>query len=1178
MHFHKLKQKKLVKVMNNTLLDNSTDFRMVTYIRELLSNPQCTELKIATGYWDLPGTKLLYDELKAFFERGGKCDLLIGQEPMLRSYMLDEAIASEKFPDFYIRRDVERFHNEYQDVVQLLLEHMNDEDEERAQLRVHVYGQGNEKQFLHAKCYIFLGRGFAHGIIGSSNFTQKGLEENAELNYLETENSVVSSAYSVYSNSKSHLTWFMEKWENSEPWTGAFIQILSSAGTKTPPEEGPDVVEKADGLTPYEVYIRLLEDSFGTDDNMDATIMAYLQGTIYDAQNYQLDAVKQCYGIMKKMGGFLLADVVGLGKTVVGALVIRYYLEHMKLDDGTYNKVLIVAPPAIVDGWRDTFEQLDNGKKFKMAKHIELVSTGMVASFADEVEDDNAKLEFKDKNYGLIIVDESHRFRNNNTVMYNSLKDLVDSATSRPYIGLVSATPQNNRPMELKNQISFFVPHPLQSQFSKIPGRNFDKYFSDVEKQYRTINPTDDAGRKALKALSNDIRNKILNEIIVRRTRKDIEECYPGTIEFPRTAGPNVLKYEMSDNLAWLFNLTVNIIDPDSPQSGIGYHRYSAIARFDKKSPNYITFTKRYEGKNMDVQTTSDRLAKIMKLLLIKRLESSFDAFRESLANLRQYTLNMIDMWNDDTIFICPQLDVNAIIADHPKNRKKAYDELRRKIQSMPSSRNDKGQNAEYHRVDFDSKYINDLHSDYKLIDDLLKRWEFESEDPKLDKFGDSLPVMMSDDRTRMDAFIAQLIDMAYQKNDPQERDRYLETVQTMEQIKEQLTEEKTKLVIFTEAIPTAMKVAAVAESLNYRVLTITAANRKEKHEEIQANFDANYKGVQKDDYDIIVTTEVLAEGVNLHRANAILNYDSPWNATRLIQRIGRVNRIGSQSKAVFVYNFFPSAKGDEHIRLVQNAYRKLQSFHTMFGEDDQVFNPAEELSPAAFNTVVSGQVSWQMPYMVELRNYKEHNAERFEQLKTMDTPLRIAAPAVKMQENTAETLCVVKNTTDLGSFYVALASDGSECNDIPLQLILEHCKCIPETPSLPMIDNYAELEEMAVAQYASLQQQRLTTPRPSRTITEAQRILAQVWPQDDRFRSVKKELSDARRLVDTGDTKMAKTIIKINEDIESKQQSAFPYTADAVADIIRQRMADVVKQASEKFGTTSNFITFNKQ
>jgi len=125
--------------MNNTLLDNSNDFRMVRYIKDLLNNPQCTELKIATGYWDLPGTKLIYDELKSFFERGGKFDLLLGQEPMLRSYMMTEEAAKEKFPDFYLLRDVDKARDEYKEVVQLLADHINPDDEDKAQLLVCMY-------------------------------------------------------------------------------------------------------------------------------------------------------------------------------------------------------------------------------------------------------------------------------------------------------------------------------------------------------------------------------------------------------------------------------------------------------------------------------------------------------------------------------------------------------------------------------------------------------------------------------------------------------------------------------------------------------------------------------------------------------------------------------------------------------------------------------------------------------------------------------------------------------------------------------------------------------------------------------------------------------------------------------------------------------------------------------
>src|SRR5690606_5486965 len=138
------------------------------------------------------------------------------------------------------------------------------------------------------------------------------------------------------------------------------------------------------------------------------------------------------------------------------------------------------------------------------------------------------------------------------------------------------------------------------------------------------------------------------------------------------------------------------------------------------------------------------------------------------------------------------------------------------------------------------------------------------------------------------------------------------------------------KLVIFTESTDTASWLSDNLEKqTNRKVLMVSSKNRNKVFTTIQENFDANYTGERKNDFDTIITTDVLAEGINLHRANVIINYDTPWNATRLMQRIGRVNRIGSEAGVIYNYNFYPSQQGDEEIRLYHNALIKLQGFHS---------------------------------------------------------------------------------------------------------------------------------------------------------------------------------------------------------------------------------------------------------
>ena len=154
----------------------------------------------------------------------------------------------------------------------------------------------------------------------------------------------------------------------------------------------------------------------------------------------------------------------------------------------------------------------------------------------------------------------------------------------------------------------------------------------------------------------------------------------------------------------------------------------------------------------------------------------------------------------------------------------------------------------------------------------------------------------------------------------------------------------------------------------------------------IAANFDANYKGERRDDYQILITTDVLSEGVNLHRSNSILNYDSPWNATRLMQRLGRINRIGTQAKEIWNYNFYPSTLGDNQINLKNRTYVKLQAFHELFGEDSQIYSTEEKVKH--FDKVEREEADTAetpiMPFIAELREFRNQNKKEYDRLTSI--------------------------------------------------------------------------------------------------------------------------------------------------------------------------------------------------
>ena len=934
--------------MNNTLIDNSTEqLSMQKALNECLSQDCFQTVSIATGYWDMPGLALIVDQLEAFLNKDGtKLRLLIGKDPyVFASQLKKPKVKSPQFPDDYIKTDINELElkDEYKHTIQFLLENCTEEDP-KVEIRVFRTDEKADAQFLHSKCYIFTGKNDAVGIVGSSNFTAKGLEGNAELNYMETDWMRVAVTETNNPNQKSHIMWFEEKWQISQPWNKVFLeQILR------PSPIAKQVKKESEALSPYEVYIKYLQLQFGdvTDESVTAQLKSYLPKA-FNPYNYQLDAVKQCFYIMKAHGGFFLSDVVGLGKTIVGVLVIKKFIAEADVWN-RHPKVLIVTPPAIKDSWLKTIAQFDkDDDTFKIASNIEFITTGSIGSLITDdgsgEDDDDFKEDAKSSDYGMILIDESHNFRNNWTQKYATLDNLIDriqlQTGYQPLIGLLSATPQNNSPQDLKNQIYFFQRSHNSTTLPDIHGGKLDSYFNEKQKLFNDNRNVDTPeAREIIKEIAADIHDKVLQYLMVRRTRKDIKEQYAEDSEqlkFPSIKGPIAEHYTMSAKLSKLFYDTVFAIvgEEDDDEKSIGYYRYAAISYLVKEEDKKL-----FEKRNLKVEDISKRLAHIMKLLLVKRLESSFPAFRKSLENLRRNTQNMIDMLNADTVFICPDIDVNETIAKEG-GLDNAIPVLRQKIEKRG------GKNREFRSNDLKKdEYLQLLEQDMELIDKLCKRWEKNTEDPKFDKFKAILDTELFNPEI----------------NNPHHFD-------------------KPRVVIFTEALDTMQALAEYVIADGHRPLVISANNRDELQDEIAANFDANQpKEEQRDDYDVIITTEVLAEGVNLHRANVILNYDAPWNATRLMQRIGRVNRIGSKEDFVHVFNFYPSDDGEKIIKYLPKAYAKLQAFHTMFGEDNKVFSEMEELSEADLNNMVDGDTSPFAPYINELKQFAKEHPERYQ-------------------------------------------------------------------------------------------------------------------------------------------------------------------------------------------------------
>lgn len=825
-----------------------------------------------------------------------------------------------------------------QRVEQGILDFMQDVVDGKIELRAH------KSKKLHAKIYIFLPEDFnSHStgtvITGSSNLTNFGLGKNEEQSNYEFNVEIRD-----YDDVKFAADEFENLWKES-------VEILPEDFTSV--KRNTHLEHK---FTPYELFIKFLIEYFGRNIEYDPETVGDIPNN-YKKLSYQVDAVNQGFNMLLDHNGFFLADVVGTGKTIVAAMLAKKFI----INNGSqHTKILVVYPPALEKNWKRTF------RLFNIDRYAKFISNGSL----EKIIEGNINYWSKD-DYDLILVDEAHKFRNHRSQMFENLQRICKAGRrnngfiegDKKKVVLISATPLNNKPEDIYYLLQLF-----QDARRSTLNINLQSFFGKIIEKYRTIKKMDDPDVEALRELYSEIRERVLKPITIRRTRKNLEkvdlykdDLRTQNITFPELELPKAKEYVLDEKLDKLFYKTIDCL---TNKEKIKYYRYQAI-KFLKPEVR----SEYYEN----AETISIALAHIMKTMLVKRLESSFKSFKISLNNFRKATDNMIRMFENDKIFVAPDLDITKLLDEGYSD-----EEIEDKILSISD---EKPGNKIFTSKDFDPEFVSGLKHDFSLVDELCDEWEKINYDPKFDVFLKTLKSEL----------------LSPQIND------------------------SGKLVIFSESKDTTDYLTEKLNQNGYdKILTISSKNRKNLFEMIVENFDANYEKEQKNDYDILITTEVLAEGVNLHRANVIVNYDTPWNATRLMQRIGRINRIGSKAKRIYNYNFYPSAQGNEEIKLKKTAFLKLQGFHTAFGEDAKIYTLDEIIEQ--FEMYKSGtpeEEDIRLEYLQYIRDFKVKYPKDFKKIKNLPLKARVARKASN-KHTSKSSICFLR-TGDNKEVYVIL-------------------------------------------------------------------------------------------------------------------------------------------------------------
>lgn len=986
----------------NNFITNSNAKDLKNRLVQLIQNSD--QLKFLVGFFYFSGIQELYESLKDNEDR--EIRVLVGLNVDATNYGIIEHAGQNG-----AESDEETTFKFLESVKKSLNTDIFDNKQFYEQVRFFVDLIRKDKLKIrktynpnHAKLYIFnldqsqVGRSNLF-ITGSSNLTKAGLITQEEFN-------VEISDYGFEDAEK----YFDSLWDEA-----VLITEFEKAKQKL-----IEIIENETlikDMTPYEAFALVLKiylDSF-EEHHISQSLPELLEKHGYTAYRYQLDAVKQALSIIDKSNGVIIADVVGLGKSIIACSIAR----ELK------RRGVVICPPGLIgdrnkkSGWNKYLEEFGL-HDWEARSKGDLLSVTEFVKAHDDIE--------------AVIIDEVHRFRNQDTQEYELLKNICRNKI----VILLTATPFNNRPGDILSLLKLFIT-PKQSsitldnnlveKFKAFKG-TFDrlayikKYYNlpsaakrkKAENYYQTLfgDLPIDLNRVADRSryLAKQIRD-VIEPVTIRRNRLDLQNnpLYKSEVRaLSKIKDPQEWYYELTREQSEFYDTVIKNYFGDPDEGGQFKGAIYRPFEYEKEREDIAVENLSKEENRQFIQQRN--LYDFMRRLLVKRFESSFGSFEQSIKNFKKITKLSLDFIENTGKYI---LDRALLTKIYDLDA----DEIEQYLQDY-ANKISKGEKPKNHKIyevkDFRyrKEFLEHIKSDLQLFDEILAKLS-------------SLKLVKSDPKT--DCLISNL---------------------ELESSKPPLKNEpKRKYVIFSEYLDTVKYIGPIlSKKFKDRVLIVGSDLTQRKIEQINRNFDASYPE-QDNDFDVLLATDKLSEGFNLNRAGMVINYDIPWNPVRVIQRVGRINRI---SKKVFdelnIVNFFPTEKGALLVKSREIASNKMFLIHNTLGEDAKIFDIDEEPSASGLFTRVQQNPDKQEEesfYTKALSEYLKIEKDHPEVI----TSIEKAPGRVKVGKTFNENELLVFHRK--GRLYVHCLKYGGE-NDGPFQSTFEdvfnQITCSPDEES----------------------------------------------------------------------------------------------------------------------------------